>query len=124
MSIKVDIYFTRGLSDVVITDLRSGDKTEPHNVSNKQTVKFEPEDFEGVASVRVTSNEQPLGEARLRDGETYHYPPSHTLSELAKFGGLAELAREIDALVKKTSSPVASSSRTAKAAPSASKRPK
>jgi len=124
MSIKVKIYFTRGLSDVVITDLRSGDKTELHKVSNKQTEEFEPEDFEGVATVRVTSSEKLPGEGRLRNGETYQYPPSQTLSELAKFGGLAELAREIDALAKKTSSPAANSSRTAKSSPSASKGPK
>ncbi|MND95216.1 hypothetical protein D3C80_874650 [compost metagenome] len=117
MSIKVNIYFTQALSNVVITDLRSGDKISLRNVS-KQIEEFEPEDFEGVATVRVTSTEESPGEGRLRNGETYQYPPNQTLSELAKFGDLGELAREIDALIKKTSS------LTAKSSPSASKGPK
>ncbi|MEI1248237.1 hypothetical protein [Rhizobium aouanii] len=124
MPIKVNIYFTQALTNVVITDLRSGDKTLPHNVPNKDTEEFEPEDFEGEANVRVTSNEQPLGEERLRNGETYRYPPSQTLNELAKFNGLGELAREIDTILKSTPSPAAKSSRAAKSPPSAPKGPK
>lgn len=106
MSITVYINFSRALTNVVITDVRSGDKTPAHSVAANVREEFKPDDFNGEAIVRVTSGEHAQGEATLRNGETYLYPPTSrsTLDEAARFDGLGELACEIDRLIKNTTS--------------------
>jgi hypothetical protein len=124
MSIKVYIYFRQALTNVVITDLRSGDKTKLNNVAATHQELFEPDDFDGEAKVRVASTEYPQGEGTLSNGEMYIYPPNSrsTLDEVAQLNGLGDLAREIDKLIKNKPS-AAKPSRVTKSSPSADQKP-
>ncbi|GGD69871.1 hypothetical protein [Rhizobium anhuiense] len=120
MSIKVYVHFGRALTNVVITDVRSGQKTELANVVADYEATLEPDDFDGEAKVRVSSTEAPQGEATLRNEGTFLYPPvvRSALNELAQFKDLDALAREIDKILKSTPSPAAKSSRAAKSSAS------
>lgn len=126
MSITVYVYFSRALTNVVITDVRSGEKILLPNVPAKHQETLEPDDFDGEAKIRVSSTEEPQGEATLRNEGTFLYPPKirSALNELAQFDDLGKLAREIDTILKNTPSPAAKSSRAAKSSASAPKGPK
>ncbi|MGO6705727.1 hypothetical protein [Rhizobium leguminosarum] len=126
MSIKVYVHFRRALTNVVITDVRSGEKILLANVVAEQEATLEPDDFDGEAKVRVSSKEKPQGEATLRNEGTFLYPPiiRSALNELAQIEDLDALAREIDNILKNTPSPAAKSSRAAKSSLSVPKGPK
>ncbi|XKM43954.1 hypothetical protein A4U53_041245 (plasmid) [Rhizobium ruizarguesonis] len=126
MSIKVYVHFRRALTNVVITDVRSGEKILLANVVADHEATLEPDDFDGEAKVSVSSKEEPQRGATLRNEETFLYPPMvrSALNELAQFEDLDALARGIDKILKNTPSPAAKSSRAAKLSPSATKGPK
>ncbi|CAN7711334.1 hypothetical protein [Rhizobium leguminosarum] len=126
MSIKIYVLFSRALTNVMITDVRSGEKISLPNVVANHKETLEPDDFNGEANVRVSSTEEPQGGATLRNEETFLYPPMvrSALNELAQFEDLDALARGIEKILKNTPSPAAKSSRAAKSPPSATKGPK
>ncbi|MBY5427011.1 hypothetical protein [Rhizobium leguminosarum] len=126
MSIKVYVHFRRALTNVVITDVRSGEKILLANVVAEQEATLEPDDFDGEAKVRVSSTGELERGATLRNEETFLYPPMvrSALNELAQIEDLDALAREIDNILKNTPSPAAKSSRAAKSSLSVPKGPK
>jgi hypothetical protein len=127
---KARIYFKIAMTGVRIEDVLDGYNVVGQwpTVAAGSTKEISPTDIGGMATVDihgkgVSDSIDYYERTNLRHGERYDFPPgaSSALDEIPQFGDLGKLAREIDTLVKNTSSPAANSSRAAKSSPSASK---